>query len=343
MKILHVTECFAGGVATAINMYASLAPEHEHMVLYTARRANSPAEPDPELFSQSWRLPDQHRAAIETVRRVRDQVAPDVIHAHSSFAGAYVRLARLRGNKRRTPTVYTPHGVAFARKDISALHRAVFYSAEWALSWVTSVFAPCGQWEEEVLRRLNRRIPQVVIPNATMPTGVTWNPTGVPTVAISGRVTPQRSPELFAAIARRVHRERPEVEFQWLGGGDADLTASLQRAGVHVTGWLDKDDLYSRLARVNVGLHTALWDGYPMAVLEMNDIGVPVLVQDIPALQECPAEARFNGVDDAARKVIRAIEEPESLRNAWEKVQDNHSVATLADALHECYSKAGRN
>ena len=166
MKILHVTECFAGGVATAINMYASLVPEHEHMVLYTARRANSPAKAYPELFSQSWRLPDHHRAAIDTVRRVRDEVAPDVIHAHSSFAGAYVRLARLRGTRRRTPTVYTPHGVAFARNDISALHRAVFYSAEWALSWGTSVFAPCGQWEGDVLRRLNRRIPQVVIPNA---------------------------------------------------------------------------------------------------------------------------------------------------------------------------------
>ena len=127
MKILHVTECFAGGVATAINMYASLVPEHEHMVLYTARRANSPAKAYPELFSQSWRLPDHHRAAIDTVRRVRDEVAPDVIHAHSSFAGAYVRLARLRGTRRRTPTVYTPHGVAFARNDISALHRAVFY------------------------------------------------------------------------------------------------------------------------------------------------------------------------------------------------------------------------
>lgn len=164
-----------------------------------------------------------------------------------------------------------------------------------------------------------------------------------PTVAISGRVTPQRSPELFAAIARRVHQARPDVEFQWLGGGDADLTASLERVGVHVTGWLDKDDLYSRLAGVNVGLHTALWDGYPMAVLEMNDIGVPVLVQNIPALRECPAEARFDGVDDAARKVIRAIDEPESLRNAWEKVQDNYSVATLTDALHECYSKAGGN
>ena len=120
MKILHVTECFAGGVATAINMYASLAPEHEHMVLYTARRANSPAELNPELFSQSWRLPDQHRAAIETVRRVRDQVAPDVIHTHSSFAGAYVRLARLRGNKRRTPTVYTPHGVHTPRCGLRA-------------------------------------------------------------------------------------------------------------------------------------------------------------------------------------------------------------------------------
>lgn len=341
MKILHVTECFAGGVGTAVNMYASLVPEHEHMVLYTARRANSPAEPDPALFSKSWRLPHEHRVAIDTVRRVRDEVAPDVIHAHSSFAGAYVRLAQWHGSRRHTPTVYTPHGVAFARRDISALHRAVFYSAEWALSWRTSVFAPCGQWEGEVLHRLNRRIPQVVIPNATMPTGVTWNPTGAPTVAISGRVTPQRSPELFAAIACQVHRERPDVEFQWLGGGDADLTASLQRAGVHVTGWLDKDDLYSRLAGVNVGLHTALWDGYPMAVLEMNDIGVPVLIQNIPALRECPAEARFDGVDDAARKVIRAIDEPEALRNAWEKVQDNHSVATLTDALHECYSKAG--
>ena len=175
-----------------------------------------------------------------------------MIHAHSSFAGAYVRLARLRGSRRRTSTVYTPHGVAFARKDISALHRAVFYSAEWALSWGTTVFAPCGQWEGDVLRRLNRRIPQVVIPNATMPTGVIWNPTGAPTVAISGRVTPQRSPELFAAIARRVHQARPDVEFQWLGGGDADLTAGFTSPvgwtkTICIRGWRGLTSVFIRL------------------------------------------------------------------------------------------------
>ena len=340
MKILHVTECFAGGVATAVNMYASLLPEHDHMVLYTARRANSPATPDPDLFSRCWELPNDHRAAIATVHNVRDEVAPDVIHAHSSFAGAYARIARMWGATCRTPVVYTPHGLAYARKDISGLHRGLFRAAEWALSWGTSVFAPCGQWEGDELHSLNRRIPSVVIPNATMPTGMTWNPTETPSVAISGRVTPQRNPELFAAIAQRVHEERPTVEFHWLGGGDAELTAHLEQSGVHVTGWLNTDELYQRLSQVNVGLHTALWDGYPMAVLEMSDIGLPVLVKDIQALHECPSQARFTGVDDAAQKVIRAIDAPRPLIDAWTETMEIHSVANLTEKLRECYARA---
>lgn len=49
----------------AINMYTTLVPEHEHMVLYTARRANSPADTRPgtiqHVVAPSGRAPGSHR------------------------------------------------------------------------------------------------------------------------------------------------------------------------------------------------------------------------------------------------------------------------------------------
>ena len=51
-------------------------------------------------------------AAVAAVMRTVRRFGPDVIHAHSSKAGAVARVARLASP--RTPLVYRPHGYAFA-------------------------------------------------------------------------------------------------------------------------------------------------------------------------------------------------------------------------------------
>jgi glycosyltransferase involved in cell wall biosynthesis len=68
--------------------------DHRHLSL---RRAVAPR---PDL------------AAVADLKRIVRELRPDVVHAHSSKAGAIARLARL--SHPRTPLLYSPHLYAFA-------------------------------------------------------------------------------------------------------------------------------------------------------------------------------------------------------------------------------------
>ncbi|MGO2516292.1 MAG: amidohydrolase family protein, partial [Corynebacterium variabile] len=52
MRILHVTDCFHGGVATAVDQYARLTPEHDHLLLSNnARSSADPVPRNPGVFT----------------------------------------------------------------------------------------------------------------------------------------------------------------------------------------------------------------------------------------------------------------------------------------------------
>lgn len=351
--ILHVTDCFDGGVATAVNQYARLTPEYRHVLLANNSRSTAPtAGRTPGAFSADETLPGSPAAAVTAVRRAADAHRADVVHAHSSFAGAYTRVARsfdlVTPGRPARPVVYTPHSFAFERADIPAWKRGAFRAMERSLHPLITVGASCAQWEGELMVDLGRT-PVVVVPNALMDDHPavpgSWSPPqdgAAPVVGVVSRVTPQRDPAFFAETARRIRRRIPDARFVWIGDGDgkdASLVDVLTDAGVDVTGWLSGGELRRQVAGLSLIVHTARWDGFPMAVLEARRIGVPLLVRDIPALRECPATARFDSPDDAAAKAVTILRQ-RSDPSHWAGLDESHTPERQHAALTEAYSLA---
>lgn len=83
--------------------------------------------------------------------RTLDRVRPDIVHAHSSKAGAVARLTRL--THRHIPVLYTPHGFAFAGHFRLRAERRAYREAEWALGRLTDR-AVCVCQAEARLARL---------------------------------------------------------------------------------------------------------------------------------------------------------------------------------------------
>ncbi len=79
-------------------------------------------------------------AAIAGVRRLVSQLAPDVVHAHSSFPGVYARAALLHGPR----LVYTPHCFAFERRDVGWVARSTYRAVERALRGRADLLAAAG-------------------------------------------------------------------------------------------------------------------------------------------------------------------------------------------------------
>ena len=285
-KVLHITESFGGGVGAAIIDYVDSSPEVEHHLVY-AERADAPI-PESHLshFKTATAMPAGHAQRVRAIRKHARTGSYDVIHAHSSFAGAYTRLA-LRKSKHFI--VYTPHCYASERRDISPIKRNAFAAVERTLAINTSVFAACSVREAELSQWTKRSITAFVpnIPPRLEEAAARPKVGGKLKIVGAGRAAPQKDPSFFIDAIRLLRDQGIALEATWIGGDD-ELRERAAIDGIEVTGWLERPDALARLSAADLYLHTAAWEGFPVAVLESLALNVPTVVRAIPA---------FDGVD----------------------------------------------
>lgn len=319
MRILHVTDRYSGGVGRAIDRITELVPEAEHHLLSTGIESADGRG----AYRSTSNLPDGLAARVRAVRQVVDDVAPDVVHAHSSWAGMYTRVRRLP-----VPVVYQPHCYYFERPNLLRPVRGAVRMMERLLAANGSVVAAVSPREEQLARSMGVR-DVVRIPNAPSSAAVREAGArsdvageGGRTVTMVGRVVAQKDPRFFAETARLARRFDLDLHFRWLGDGDETLVRELTDAGVEVTGWLTAADVMRRLAASDVYLHCAAYEGFPISVLDAARVGLPTIVRAIPAFEgsrltavRSPAEAAFvahTAVEDQERR-LRMIESGDRL------------------------------
>ncbi len=111
-------------------------------------------------------------AAARALRRIIDRLGPfDVIHGHSSKAGALARLVAPKGARR----VYTPHGFRTLDPQLNVILRLIYGGAERILALLTDVVcvgSSCEAQEAEALgfghsalRRITFGLPRPTLPS----------------------------------------------------------------------------------------------------------------------------------------------------------------------------------
>lgn len=290
--VLHVVDRTTGGVPAAVSSYIANSPEQvKHVVFAPAELAGASRWSEQGIAHIP--MPPGTFSRIRELRQTVANLQPDVVHAHSSFAGLYARLGVLSA---RTPIVYSPHCFAFERRDIGPVPRAIFVSAEWFLARNTSVIAACSDHEKSVAKRLGPRgLRTILVPNVASVADAgephrrrsSAEPAAL-RIATLGRVSPQKDPRYFADVVARFRRAGVAVEATWIGGGE-DEGDLLESAGVHITGNLDKSGVEDLLDRQDVYVHTAAWEGFPIAVLDAHRRRLPILVRPIPAFSGVPS------------------------------------------------------
>ena len=344
LEVIHVTESFASGVAAAIHDYVRNFPTAHHHLVYSTRSEAAVSPAELVGFQTTTELPGGHLSRIRFLRKFAGTVAGSVVvHAHSSKAGAYVRLAQF---KSAVPIVYTPHCYAFERLDVPWYLRQAFRVVEWLLSFNTSCYATCSEREAELSRWSLSRPTTVVVPNvppAERPKPRTAQPPNGTRLRIAGngRLGPQKDPVYFAEAIASAARVNPDIEAVWIGGGDDRLADYLRERGVHVTGWLPRSAAMDVLCSCDVYLHSALWEGFPISILEASEAGLPVVARkrpylrgfDMPIVMEHPQELTdvLSGLDNSlARKAAN--------RRTREALVGNSDALQRA-ALNELYGQ----
>jgi glycosyltransferase involved in cell wall biosynthesis len=297
MKIVHVVEPFASGIAVFVKSLVENLSNDQHIIVHGEREYVMTFAEVKQHFPKDnvrfirWRSAQREIsirkdlvAFIELytiLKRLKKGLHIDAVHLHSSKSGFLGRLA-CRIARIKT-VVYTPNGAPF----LVGSNRLINYLYK-QLERLGSLFGGkvvcCSPSEREAYQALG-------IDALNINNGVTVNDAGSAVrksilspfktqkfrVVTSGRIVGQKNPALFNSIAA-YFCEFSDFEFFWVGDGpDRKLLAA---GNILVTGWLPAKETKALMTSSDVYLSTAVFEGMPFSVLEALALKKPVLLSD---------------------------------------------------------------
>lgn len=286
MTIAHIIES-GGGSADFLLYLVKYLPQHHHIVIYGERTFGNRISEVKQTFTNATFYPWNYvqreismtkdfKAAVSLYRIIKKSEF-DAIHLHSSKAGFLGRFVCYFLGKKNV--IYTPNGLPFIRKDISPVKVKIYLFLERTANWLCGRIICCSKSESEELNM--KGINSIYINNGTevfeyVKSLATENNDRF-IIATTGRVTIQKNPLLFNKIAN-FFEGNPRYKFLWIGGGE--LESVLTSKNIEITGWVNRAEVTDKLAKANLYISTASWEGLPFAVLEAMNLYKPLLLSN---------------------------------------------------------------
>ncbi|WP_036609259.1 glycosyltransferase [Oribacterium sp. P6A1] len=344
-KILFVVEAMGGGVFTYIVDLANKLVKDYDMFIAYAVRSQTPEDykayfddrihlVEVKNFTRSINPVKDLKAVLE-VKKIADEIQPDIIHLHSSKAGV---IGRIAFNGKNIPLYYTPHGYSFLMKNYTPLKRMMFKAIEtiFAKRNCTTIGCSFGEYIET----LNLTKKATYIDNGINTAELEGMIKAVDkeehpfTVFTLGRICHQKNPQLFNSIAETM----PDVRFVWIG--DGELRDELKAPNIEITGWVDRENALKRCYNADVFLLTSLWEGLPISLLEAMYMKKLCVVNDTIGNHDVIKNG-VNGfvcktVNDFI-KAIRTTDTEKLIKLAYEDIQKRYNIAVMADEYDKIY------
>jgi glycosyltransferase involved in cell wall biosynthesis len=331
LRVLHVVESFGGGVLEVVRYLAnSLCEGGDTVAVAHGLRPESPADhrqgfiDGVEVIELPWarRTPKAEVTAGRALHSLAGAWKPDLIHLHSSFAGAVGSVA-VAGSH---PCIYTPHGYSFTMRDQSHARRAVYRLMETFTARRVDLVGAVSEAEAEVARLVAPTEKVVVVNNgipaldrAHGPTPLSSNGKATPPRAVAiGRIDAARQPAATAGILSQV---ADVADVAWIGGGGRGGVPEsvVTERGVPVSGWLDHDAALDLIGAATACLHWTAWDGAPLSVLEAMACDTVVIASNIAATREMLDPEQICATEsEAAAKLRQVLVQPEVRRRLLE-------------------------
>lgn len=283
-KILMVCEAFGGGVFTYVSQLCNdMVDDFDVYLAYTIR-SQTPKNYKEFLDSRVHLIELKNMSfksltsisndikSVKELRRIRDEVKPDIIHLHSSVAGGIGRLAFKGSN-----VVYTPHGYAHILMGPSK--KSKMYRMAEKLLGNRAITLTCCESEDEEARKFSKK-------TAYIETGVNLADLSASldgiepiksdkfTVFTLGRACVQKQPQLFNRIAELV----PEARFVWIGNGE--LENELTAPNMEITGWKPRKEALAMAKGADAFILCSLGEAIAMSLIENMYIKKLVLVSN---------------------------------------------------------------
>ena len=302
IRILHVAQA-AGGVDRYIRMLLKyLDKEKFENILVCSQDFH---EEDYRNLVDSFEQVEMTRAiggndlkAIKEVRTLIKKYNPDIVYAHSSKAGAIARVADI-GLKNHC--VYNPHGWAFNMR-CSAKKKAMYTAIEKvAAPFCDKIICISDAEKQSALdKKICREDKLQVIFNGVdidayengVHGAVKRKDLNIPedafVVGMVGRMSPQKAPDVFVKMAKKVKEKVPNAHFIIVGNGNQE--AEIRKyaednnfsESLHITGWVDNPMSYVEI--FDVACLLSRWEGFGLALPEYMMAGKPIVASRVDAI-----------------------------------------------------------
>jgi glycosyltransferase involved in cell wall biosynthesis len=297
MRVLHViARLNVGGTARYITQLANELPKHGiETFVATGFVQGSEVEDESAQSIDLIRIKSMGRS----IKPIKDhfarmqldtiiaQVKPDIIHTHTFKAGYVVRM-----KKQPVPVIHTFHGHLLDDPEFSGFKSRVIVEVERMLAKksVKLVTVGCKVADELLEQRIGTKDQYLSIPPGVAALDVTPKAEalknlnlpadGKPIVGWIARVTGVKNPMLALEVAGAM----PDTQFVLAGGGDLlEKVKATAPSNVSVVGWAKAEDVFGASEII---LSTSQNEGMPVALIEAQLAGKPVVATDVGSVSE---------------------------------------------------------
>jgi glycosyltransferase involved in cell wall biosynthesis len=297
ITVLHViARLNVGGTARYLTQLAQHLPNHNIKIVIASGYVQGEEVEDPSASQfKIIRIPSLGRAinpiadykAYKELDKVVADLQPDLIHTHTFKAGFIGRIRDFG-----VPVVHTFHGHLFTDPEFKGVKGTVIrliekYLAPRSHSLVT---VGVGVAEDLIKKGIGMRSQYRSIAPGVSPLDVTKRSKAFKNVNLTddgkfvvgwiARMTGVKNPNRALEIAELL----PNVRFVMAGGGDLlDSIKTTAGNNVSVVGWQDARDIFGLC---NLVLSTSENEGMPVALIEAQLAGLPVVATNVGAVSE---------------------------------------------------------
>jgi glycosyltransferase involved in cell wall biosynthesis len=341
LRVLHVLEATAGGTMRYMENIgaATQGLDVTFGFAYGFGRADSKLQPFLEKVRQrGWQTfqvdmrreidPMQEVTAFRQLSRAIKAFSPDILHCHSSKAGALGRAAATM----LVPSplrIYSPHALA-------APLGSKYLKIEKMLAAFTERFVAVSDSEREEIVGLSLARPESVDVVYPLVDCERFKPISreaaraklglgpAPIVLAIGRVTHQKNPEAFVRTIKCLHEQRADVRGIWIGArpGDPHLPDFVAAEGMEkvitVMDWVT--DVQDYIAAADVVLMTSRFESFGYVTAEALAMAVPVVASDVTGTRDIMREEMRRWLypegdhEYAAALIAQLLDHPERAR-----------------------------
>lgn len=239
--------------------------------------------------------PAADAAALRHLSRVIRDIRPDVIHAHSSKAGAVVRLERILNPG--IPVVYTPHLYSFASDFAHGVERFAYRGVERVLARLASRVVCVCEAEARLARTVGPASRVRVVYNgvrvagrgAVDPRMQELSQAG-PVICAMAMLQRRKGLETLIDAVPEVIASHPAVQIAIWGDGpslDALRTQALKLGVADVVHFLGLcSEPIAALRGAEVFVHPALAEAFPYVILEAMSVGLSIVASNVGGVGE---------------------------------------------------------